>query len=308
MATIGLDIAVATLSGAVVYVFLGNGDGTFGTSASFQTGASYTWAITAGDMNGDGKIDLVMANYFSNSVTVLLGNGNGTFAKPYNFITGYRCQAVAVADLNRDRKLDVVTADFEQNSVSVLWGNGNGTLQAARAYQAGDHTLSSTPAFVADGDFNGDGKTDLVTVDHGTSEELTVFLGNGDGSLQAGVNYRPGIAPASLVVGDFNHDGVLDLAVSGGSADTGYVNMMFGRGDGSFTRGGSFSREAPRAVSPSAISTSMEIWMLRSPSTTGGRNSPRVAPMCCSATGTAPLALPLRTAQEPIPLASSPVT
>ena len=80
-----------------------------------------------------------------------------------------------------------------------------------------------------------------MTVNGGTSEDLTVFLGKGDGTLQPGVNYKPGVPPASPLVGDFNHDGVLDFAVSGGSADTGYVNMMFGHGDGTFTRGGVFT-------------------------------------------------------------------
>src|SRR5207302_5071208 len=97
--------------GARVSVLLGNGNGTFQLRQSFAVGTNPR-GVALGDINGDGKLDLVVANRSNNNVGVLLGNGNGTFAAMQTFTTGAAPYSAAVADLNGDGKLDVAAADY----------------------------------------------------------------------------------------------------------------------------------------------------------------------------------------------------
>jgi hypothetical protein len=113
----------------------------------------------AGDFNGDGRLDLAVANNFSNSVAVLLGNGDGTFAPPVDYGVPNGPTSVAIGDFNGDGRPDLtVTAG---DAVSILLGNGDGTFSvAATSFVVGD--IGSIPAWVAVGDFNGDGRPDLA--------------------------------------------------------------------------------------------------------------------------------------------------
>jgi hypothetical protein len=130
----------------------------------------------------------------------------------------------------------------------VLLGNGDGTFQPASNIDAG---LGSR--FVALGDFNGDGKLDIVTANtsylidprHGfyqiLENDVWVFLGNGDGTFQAGQVYDAGPGPIAVAVGDFNHDGIPDLiVVNGGIPGPGglgqSVALLLGNGDGTFQK------------------------------------------------------------------------
>ena len=163
-----------------------------------------------------------------------------SFAPPVNYPAGRSPWAIAAADLNKDGKLDlVVTNDTSGNfrsTVSVLLGNGDGTFQAAAAYKVGP-----APTSVAIGDFNHDGKLDLAVASATGNPTgygmVTVLLGNGDGTFQAGVNYSAGHAPWYVVTADFNLDGKLDLAVANpGAGGKGYVAVLLGNGDGSFQK------------------------------------------------------------------------
>ena len=104
-------------------------DPLFAPPLSFPTGF-YPYSVAIGDLNADGKPDLGVANYESNTVSVLLGNGDGSFGTKTDFATGIGPSSVAIRDLNGDGKLDVVVANFDLGSVSVLLGNGDGTLGA----------------------------------------------------------------------------------------------------------------------------------------------------------------------------------
>jgi len=121
-------------------------------------------------------------------------------------------------------------------------GRGDGTFQTAVNYNSGRY-----PQFVAIGDFNGDGKSDLAVANTGsypnfTDGSVAILLGNGDGTFQKAVNYDAGPYPASVAVGDFNGDGNPDLAVanvvwydqSTGTSTNGGVSLLFGKGDGTF--------------------------------------------------------------------------
>jgi 6-phosphogluconolactonase (cycloisomerase 2 family) len=106
--------------------------------------------VAVGDFNGDGKPDLVTANYWSGNVSVLLGNGDGSFQAHVDYGAGSGPSSVAVRDFNGDAKPDLAVANYGSNNVSVLLGNGDGTFQAHVDYDAG-----SSPESVAVGDFNG---------------------------------------------------------------------------------------------------------------------------------------------------------
>ena len=151
-------------------VLLGNGDGTFQANQDFATGQQPV-SVAIGDLNGDGRLDIVTANTSASSASVLLGNGDGTFQANEDYATGFAPFSVAISDLNGDGKPDIVTANRIASSVSVLLGNGDGTFQANQDYATG-----SAPRSVAIGDLNGDGWPDLVTANnHG--DTVSVLLG-----------------------------------------------------------------------------------------------------------------------------------
>lgn len=232
-----LDVAVNCMG--VVSVLLGNGDGTFRThiDSPIDPGLG-TFGIAAGDFNRDGKLDLVVGyqDPSSNAVTVLLGNGNGTFQPPVDYTTGNEPGAVTVADLNGDDKLDIVAANFGVfggNTVSVLIGNGDGTFQPQQQYTTSLGALSVIAA-----DFNGDGKLDLA-IDCacgnfycGYPGDVSILLGNGDGTFQPRTDYDVYGFPYTVSSGDYNGDGIPDLLVP--SLDYGEVSVLLGNGDGTF--------------------------------------------------------------------------
>jgi len=199
-----------------VGVLLGMGKGKFGSFATYYTGGTYPTSIALGDVNGDGHVDVVVANY--ENIAVLFGNGNGTFQEAQNFGSG--ANAVAVADVNGDGKLDLLVAT--DNSVEVRFGNGDGTFQAAQNYGTGGH-------MIAVADVNGDGTLDMLV----TTDGVSVLLGNGDGTFQPPQDYSSGgNSPYFVYVDDLNGDGKPDLIIANVLSNN--VGVLLGNGDGSF--------------------------------------------------------------------------
>ena len=232
-----------------ISVLLGNGDGKFQPAVSVGAGTSPR-SVAVGDLNNDGKPDLVVANLDSHDVSVLLGKGDGTFRAAVNHGAGMPV-SVAVGDFNRDGKLDLAVASylawdnsklgFTNGIVSVLLGKGDGSFRAAVNYSAGMRPFS-----IAVSDFNGDGKPDLAVANF-ISGDVSVLLGKGDGTFQAAVNYVAGIYPVSVVVSDFNGDGRPDLVVANEESDN--VSVMLGKGDGTFQSAVNYCAGAgPRSV------------------------------------------------------------
>jgi len=211
------------------------------------TGASPN-AVIAADFNGDGKLDLAIANSGDNTVSILLGNDNGAFTANPTLATGSGPYSLAVGDFNNDGILDLAVTNFGNgtgNTVSVFLGNGGGTFSSPVTY-----TVGNGPVSVIAADFDRDGKLDLAVANQ-TDRTVSILLGNGDGTFQAKVDYAAGtIDVGSVAAGDFNADNKLDLAVTNPSSDT--VSVLLGKGDGTFQAPVAYSTGNPGAH-PTAV-------------------------------------------------------
>lgn len=205
--------------------FSAHGQGVGFAPTEYATGTGPT-AVVAADFNGDGKLDLAVANNGSDSVSIFLGNGNGTFGAKTDFATGAGPSGLAVGDFNGDGKLDLAVANQTANTISILLGKGDGTFGAKVDFATG-----ATPLAVAVGDFNGDNKLDVVSANR-TTASVSILLGNGDGTLRPKVEFVTGTNPAAVLVGDFNGDGKLDVATANSNSNT--VSILNGNGDGTF--------------------------------------------------------------------------
>ena len=187
-------------------------------------------SVVTGDFNGDGKLDLAVANANASNVTILLGKGDGTFTPAASSPrTGCIPYAIAVGDFNGDGKLDLATANGGSDNVTILLGNGDGTLTPAAESPA----AGSVPWALAVGDLNGDGKLDMAVANQ-FSNNVTILLGSGDGTFTpAAASPATGPQPTGIAVGDFNADGKLDLAVTNELGDN--LTILLGNGDGTFT-------------------------------------------------------------------------
>jgi hypothetical protein len=186
-------------------------------------------SLAVGDLNGDGKPDLVTANSTADNVSVLLGKGDGTFRTAVTYAVQSNPVSVAIGDLNGDGRLDLAVVNSDSDSVSVLLGKGDGTFQAATNYLVGQ--IGDTLSSVAIGDLNSDGKLDLAVAD-ATSGNVVVLPGHGDGTFASGVASNTGQQPVSVAIGDLNGDGKLDLVTA--DATSNRVSVLLGRGDGTF--------------------------------------------------------------------------
>ncbi len=217
-------IGVALVLGVVARSAAPRAGPSFAAAKSYRTGDGPD-SVAVADLNGDGKRDLVTANYDPSTVSVLLNRGAGRFAAKHDYATGKNpyLGTPAADDLNGDGKPDIVTGNF--GSVSVLLNRGDGSFEPKRDYaKTGGGSLAIA-------DLNGDGKPDVATAS-ADANIVSVLLNRGDGSFEPKRDYTTGKDPYSLAVADLNGDGKPELVTANLSAST--VSVLLNRGDGSF--------------------------------------------------------------------------
>ena len=220
------------------WIFPGAADGTFESPVNVTAGGKTVGAFVAGDFNGDGNLDLAFAAATTPSTAtyVLLGNGDGTFATS-PIVAGSGAIFLTAGDFNGDGKLDLAFSApyyYGVENVGVILGNGDGTFSVRN-----DYSTSASPLAATTGNFHGSGKADLAVVENVSqfsTGALSVFSNNGDGTFQPYVDYTVGVNPQTAVTGDFNGDGVLDVAVlnAGAQLQQGTVSVLLGNGNGTF--------------------------------------------------------------------------
>ena len=215
------DLAVANNSSSTVSLFRNTGSSgtiSFATKVNFTTGTN-PQSVSIGDIDGDGKYDLVIANYSSNTVSVLRNIdsiGTISFASKIDFTTGTKPRSVAIGDMNGDGKLDLVISNYDVgfgNTVSVL--RSTSTSGSVNFATKADFSTGSGPYTVALGDIDGDGKPDLATSNQ-NSNNISV-LRNTSTTTTIGfstkVDFGTGTYPLSLAISDLDGDGKLDFAI-----------------------------------------------------------------------------------------------
>jgi FG-GAP-like repeat len=199
--------------------------------------------LAAADFNGDGSLDLVIADPAANSVSIYLRRPDGSFPKKATLSlpagaklseassSGY--VAIATGDVNNDGKTDLLVISRVASQLSVFLGVGDGTFSAPRTA-----ATPSLPNALAVADLNGDARADLVIVYQGTNK-AGIWFGSGDGSFRRAGDYDAGALPSNVVIGDFGtsdtqatRDGKLDLAVTASGEDA--ITLLFGDGAGAF--------------------------------------------------------------------------
>jgi hypothetical protein len=205
---------------------------TVAPTVSSPNGGPNPVAIATGDFNGDGKLDMAVANASTHSIQILLGNGDGTFTTGTSFVVGASVTsvptAIAVGDFNEDGKLDLLIGVSPDSLVDVFAGDGTGNFTLANTV-----TNIVNPVSLAVTDLNQDGFSDFV-VANGQDNTVNVFLGRGNGTFW--ITNTPLAtalkAPVQVLVSDFNNDGYGDAMIVNSGNNT--LTILPGKGTGAF--------------------------------------------------------------------------
>jgi hypothetical protein len=231
-------------------VFTNNGSGGFGSNATLSAGAGplnpypvEVYSIAAVDVNGDGKPDLIRANYGGGSLTIWTNNGSGIFSSNATLYCGGWPRAVVVADVNGDGKPDLISVvDTGGGGLSnskgliVFTNNGSGGFGLNAEILSIGYGAFDLSAAVAVADVNGDGKPDLISATSGGY--LTIWTNNGSGVFGSNATLNVGGRPWCVTAADVNGDGKPDLicanTTSVNGTYTGNLTLFTNNGSGTF--------------------------------------------------------------------------
>jgi hypothetical protein len=228
----GLTDVVVSRFPSYVDVWLGLGGGRFlgRQIVDAGVGAQSSWLFAA-DLDGDAGPDLVAVNRAKGQIEVMLNDGRANLSPAVSYSVGQAPVLAIPADVDGDGRPDVVVANNASNDLTVLRNVGGGQLQAYPATVP----AGIGPRSLASGDFNRDGKTDLIVASTGYPDGgatvATVLLGNADGTFMPMGTFNPGASTVSVATGDIDNDGILDFALL--SLDG--VSAYRGNGNGTFT-------------------------------------------------------------------------
>jgi hypothetical protein len=229
-----LDLAVVTAGPNAltnsVSVYQNDGSGTFTTLGTAVVVGSTPFSVIAADLDGDGDMDLAVANQTSGTISTLENNGSGVFTDFGAAVAvGAGASAVTAADLDGDGDLDLASANATANTVSILQNDGSGGFTALGA--AVD--VGSGPAFVTAADLDGDGDLDLATANGGASS-VSILQNDGTGTFTAlGAAIAVGTDPETVAAADVDGDGDLDLVAANTGSNS--VSVLANDGSGTFT-------------------------------------------------------------------------
>jgi len=193
--------------------------------------------MAAGDVNGDGKLDVISVNGYAREMMAYIQQADGTFVPKGPYFAGDYPYAVTLADVDGDGKAEVLVSNDDSGAVAVMKADANGNFTMTAAYDAGGWTW--TPLAV--GDFNGDGKLDFVAAND--EMDISYFQNLGDGTFRAGRHFFPRPQTSldnfstwaySIAVADFNGDGIPDAVTGEDGDDSVGVTVYLGKGDGTF--------------------------------------------------------------------------
>lgn len=196
-----------------------------GAPFTVAAGSGPFW-VQAGDVSGDGRLDLVVANFGAASVSVLLGKADGTFEARRTLTTPSATFSVCIADFDLDGKKDIATANYNTASVSVLRSLGAGNFAAPQTYAA-----QQLPRSICAADLNNDGRPDIAVANNGSSS-VSVLIASPDSGFLPSEQYALTAAPQGIAAGDLNNDGWIDLAIAMGTGNS--VSVLAGFGGGRF--------------------------------------------------------------------------
>jgi hypothetical protein len=236
------DLIVANAEGGSVSVLLGDGKGNFQSTKGSPISAGHLPNdIAVVDMNGDGNLDLVIANHQSPYLTILLGDGKGGFqpapGSPIDVHSNPHPHGVAAGSFRGKEPLDVVTDSWGNNQIELLEGDGKGGLHTpGRFFKVGHRPYER----LRSADLNKDGNPDVVTTNL-DDDTVTVLLGDGKGGLHEapGSPFAAGAKPWEVAIDDIDKDGNADLAIIPYERDVTdsrrlVVTILLGNGKGGF--------------------------------------------------------------------------
>lgn len=222
-----IDIAVVNTFSNNMAVFYNQGNRKFSPPVMFPAGAG-PMGICTGDFNGDGYLDIAVVTKGFPAVLVFLNDRKGGFLKPTTYTVAPSPYDISSRDVNGDGAPDLVMTNLESDRGTILINDGDGSFRKPQEFPLLlAKALTQEPI-----DVNGDGKTDIVALNT-ASDDLSVFLNQGADKFKQMKNIAIGPTPTDKVFGDFNHDGLVDIAVT---LDGGEVAIMLNNGNGSFTK------------------------------------------------------------------------